>query len=66
MTENTRGVQLPEELCRAAEQRYGAQFETLERLLEHVLQNLVRDAGAPMDESEQRIIEERLKNLGYI
>jgi hypothetical protein len=66
VTENTRRVQLPEELCRAAEQRYGAQFESLERLLEHLLQNLVRDAAAQMDESEQRIIEERLKNLGYI
>jgi len=63
---NTRGVQLPEELCRAAEQRYGAQFGSLERLLEHLLQNLVRDDAAPMDESEQRMIEERLKNLGYI
>jgi hypothetical protein len=66
VTGNTRGVQLPEELCRAAEQRYGAQFESLERLLEYVLQNLVHDAAAQMDESEQRIIEERLKNLGYI
>lgn len=66
MSENTRAVRLPEELCRAAEQRYGAQFESLEGLLEHLLQNLVGDAAAQMDESEQRIIEERLKNLGYI
>jgi len=66
VSENTRGVQLPEELCRAAEQRYGAQFGSLERLLEYLLQNLVRDDAAQMDESEQRMIEERLKNLGYI
>jgi hypothetical protein len=66
VTENTREVQLPEELCRAAEQRYGAQFGNLERLLEYLLQNLVRDDAARMDEAEQRMIEERLKNLGYI
>jgi hypothetical protein len=66
VTENTRGVQLPEELCRAAEQRYGTQFGSLERLLEYLLQNLVSEAAAQMDESEQRMIEERLKNLGYL
>jgi hypothetical protein len=66
VTENTREVQLAEKLCRAAEQRYGAQFGSLEGLLEYLLQNLVRDDAARMDEAEQRMIEERLKNLGYI
>ncbi len=66
MTDSIREVRLSAELCQAAEQRYGAQFGSLERFLEWVLQRLVQDDAARMDQSEQRIIEERLKDLGYI
>ena len=66
MAESIREVRLPIELCEAVEKRYGAQFGTLEQFLERVLRNLLRDDAAKMDEAEQRIIEERLKNLGYI
>jgi hypothetical protein len=66
MAETIREVRLPAELCQAAEQRYGTQFGSLEYFLEYVLQNLVRDDAAQMDRSEQHLIEERLKNLGYI
>ena len=65
-TEDTRQVGLPSDLCRTAEQRYGAQFGSLEKFLELVLQTLVKDEAAEMDQSEQRIIEQRLKDLGYI
>jgi len=34
--------------------------------LVHVLQELLRDKAAQMDESERRVIEQRLKDLGYI
>ncbi len=61
-----RDVRLPSELCRAAEERFGARFGSLEELLTFVLQELVRDDAAQMDEGEQRIIEERLRDLGYI
>jgi hypothetical protein len=66
MSENIREVHLPAELCRTAEGRYGAQFGSLEQFLEYVLEKLVKDDAAQMDQSEQRIIEERLKDLGYI
>jgi hypothetical protein len=66
MAEGMREVRLPEELCRAAEQRYAAQFGSLEQFLELVLQTLLRDDPAKMDQAEQRIIEQRLKDLGYI
>jgi hypothetical protein len=66
MAEKLREVRLPAELCRAVEQRYGAQFGSLEQFLEFLLQRLVLDNVAQMDQSEQRIIEERLKDLGYI
>ncbi len=66
MADSPREVRLSSELCRAAEQRYGAQFGNLEQFLEFVLRKLVQDDPAQMDQSEQSIIEERLKDLGYI
>lgn len=66
MAESMRELRLPAELCRAVEQRYSAQFGSLEQFLALVMQRLVRDDAGQMDQAEQRIIEERLKNLGYI
>ena len=61
-----RQVSLPEELCASAEQRYGAQFQNLELFLEFVLREIVRDDVEKLDERERAILEERLRNLGYI
>ncbi|HEV7219318.1 MAG: hypothetical protein ACHP8A_14730 [Terriglobales bacterium] len=61
-----RNLSLPFDLCKAAEEKYGNRFATLEQFLTHVLEHLVRDDAAKMDLEEQRIIEERLKDLGYI
>ena len=66
VTESWREIRLPEDLCRAAEQKYGSQFPRLEEFLGVVLQNLVNDEAAQMDEAEARIVEERLRDLGYI
>ena len=66
MSNLTRAVHLPVELCEAAERRYGAHFGKLDDFLAFVLQELVRDDAAQMDQAEQRIIEERLKDLGYL
>ena len=38
----------------------------LEELLVFVLRELLRDQAAQMDQAEQRVIEQRLKDLGYI
>lgn len=66
MSNLTREVHLPAELCEAAERRYGAHFGKLDDFLAFVLQELVRDDAAQMDEDEQQIIEKRLRDLGYI
>lgn len=66
MPDEMRDLRLPSDLCRLAEEKYGNRFETLERFLTHVLEQLVRDDATKMDREEQRIIEERLKDLGYI
>jgi hypothetical protein len=65
MTE-TRQVILPADLCAVAEQRYQGKFGTLEELLTCVLRELVRDDAFQADEAEQRIVEQRLRELGYL
>ncbi len=62
----TRSISLPAELCEQAEKKFGERFSSLEQLLEYVLRELVRDAAAHADESEQRMIEQRLRDLGYL
>jgi hypothetical protein len=62
----TRDVKLSSALCDAAEKKFGARFGGLEPFLNSVLQELVRDDSAQMDQDEQRIVEQRLKDLGYI
>lgn len=66
MTGELRSLQLPSTLCERAEQKFGAQFSSVEQLLTFVLQELLRDDAAQMDQAEQHIIEQRLKDLGYI
>jgi len=61
-----RTVAIPEELCRAAEQRFAHRFGDLEELLTEVLKELLRDNATANDEQERRVIEDRLKGLGYI
>jgi hypothetical protein len=61
-----RTVAIPEELCRAAEQKFAHRFGALDELLTEVLKELLRDNLTANYEQEQRIIEERLKALGYI
>jgi hypothetical protein len=62
----SRKLQLPEDLCAVAEKKFGAHFQSVEQLLEFVLRDLVHDSAAAADENEQRIVEERLRELGYI
>ena len=61
-----RTVAIPEELCRAAEQRFAHRFGALDELLTEMLKELLRDNATANDEHEQRVIEERLRDLGYI
>ena len=66
MSSDVREVRLPDELCNEAERRFGARFGSLEEFLVFVLRELLRDQAAQMDQDEQRVIEKRLKDLGYI
>ncbi len=66
MSTDVREVRLPAELCTDAERRFAARFGSLEDLLVFVLRELLRDGAVQMDQAEQRVIEQRLKDLGYI
>ena len=61
-----RQLSLPEELCANAEKRFATSFDSLESLLEFVLQELTRNDAESLDQAEQALLEERLRNLGYI
>ena len=64
MSSEVRDMRLPAELCNDAERRFAARFGSVEELLVFVLQELLRDQAAQMDQAEQRVIEQRLERSG--
>ena len=66
MNDSTRTVTLPAELCNAAERKFQHRFGDVSEILTAVMTALLQEDAAAMDEREQKIIEERLKGLGYI
>ena len=63
---DVRELRLPADLCRAAEKRFVQRFGTLEELLAFILRDLVREDAVQADEVELRLVEERLRQLGYL
>ena len=64
--DDMRELRLPANLCERVEQRFGGRFENVEEFLTRVLVELLRDDAAQMDQAEQRLIEKRLQDLGYL
>ena len=66
-TNPSRDIQLPMALCEAAEQLIkGTRFKTVGELLSFVLQELTSPNGAQSEAQERKVIEERLRDLGYL
>jgi hypothetical protein len=61
-----RQISLPEELCAAAERKFVPQFENLDALLEFMLRELTQDDAEALDQAEQALLEQRMRDLGYI
>ncbi len=57
-----RTVSLPADLCMRAEEKFGS----LDQLLEYVLRDLLRDDDAQTHKAEERAVEQRLRDLGYL
>ncbi len=65
MTES-REVKLPADLCAAAEKEFAHTFRSLEELLTFVLRDLLRNDAVKSDQAEQELVEQRLRELGYL
>jgi Arc/MetJ-type ribon-helix-helix transcriptional regulator len=63
---NTRNIAVPEELCRRAEEKFADRFSSTDELIVFLLRELLRNDALKMDEQEQKMIEERLRGLGYV
>jgi hypothetical protein len=66
MAEQQRELRIPEDLCVRAEEKFGSRFGNVQDLICLVLRELLRDDALRMDQAEEQIIEERLRDLGYI
>ena len=61
-----RQLSLSEELCASVERKFAAQFPGVESLLEFVLKELLADDAERLDFEEKAMLEQRLRDLGYL
>jgi hypothetical protein len=61
-----RKVRLPADLCANVETKFAETFGSVEELLVFVLRDLLRDDADRLDLAEQQLVEERLRELGYL
>jgi hypothetical protein len=66
MTMQSRDVRLPADLCAAAEQRFAHQFGNVEELIVFLLRYVTGEEAERLDRAELHMVEERLRDLGYI
>jgi hypothetical protein len=63
----TRSITLSEELCRRLEERLGSpERPDVEAILTYVTKELLKDEAVELDEREERLIKNRLEELGYL
>lgn len=62
----SRELRLPHDLCAAAEKKFAARFQNIEELLTFLLQELVRADTQDLDRADQAVVEQRLRDLGYM
>ena len=64
---NVREVLIPADLYAAAENKFAESFRTVDELVAFVLQELVNDTDSTiLDRADQALVEQRLKDLGYM
>jgi len=61
-----RTVNLPQDLCVKAERQFSGRFDNVEALLTFVLQEITKVDAVLLDQAEEQMIEQRLKDLGYL
>jgi len=66
-TNPQRDLRLPAHLCDAAERLIeGTRFATVEEFLSFILQELTSHDTTQFSEQERKVIEDRLRDLGYL
>jgi hypothetical protein len=63
---DSREIRLPADLCAAAEKKFGGTFRNVDDLVAFLLQELVSADTVDLDRADQAVVEERLRDLGYI
>ena len=61
-----RSLQIPEELCAQAERWLRGRFNNLEDLVAFALEEIIKEESAKLDQQEEEMVQQRLKDLGYI
>jgi len=61
-----REIRLPADLCAAAEEKFGGSFHAVDELVAFLLQELIKKNTIDLDRADQALVEERLRDLGYI
>ncbi|HUO24180.1 MAG TPA: hypothetical protein VMU61_00850 [Candidatus Aquilonibacter sp.] len=61
-----RQIRVPEDLCAAAESKFGNGFGSVDELVAFLLQELMRGDTVSLDRAEQEAVEQRLRDLGYM
>ena len=59
-------MRIPEPLCEDAENWLKGRFENLEALITFALQEIIKDEGTKLDRQEEEMVQQRLRDLGYI
>jgi hypothetical protein len=62
----TREIRVPEDLCSAAERKFGNDFQSVDELVIFLLRELIGRDTVALDQADQHAVEERLRDLGYI
>ncbi len=66
LTTQYRTIRLPEDLCAETEKWMAGRFDNLESLLTFLLREVASNDAAKLDQAEEEIVEQRLRDLGYI
>ena len=66
LTTQNRTLSLPEDVCAEAEKWMAGRYENLEELLIFLLNEIVKNDAKKFDQVEEEIVEQRLRDLGYI
>ena len=61
-----RTLQMPEDICAKAETWMSGRFATIEAFVEFLLREVMREDDSKLNEEEERMVQERLRDLGYI